>query len=389
MNGKRILSLIIAAILMLSVLSSCSGSINVSIHEMSVEDLEECISLCQYKDLELTLGAKGKEAVLLSYLDANSSVKKYPKGTVDYYFEQLKAQYRYYADEADMRYEAMLDELGEDNVTMKAEARRLVKRDLILELIREREGITLTDAEKTQFFDKYVQKYAESYKYSEEYVRSNLSSLVYDSMLYDKTIEFLIIHNSFVGDIEDDNSSNSDDRNIEIKVSENDALLLSEDVNFSNLSKSLAMEKISITNISASDIPDEIDFVGGINNESGYFAYTFYLKNNGTEMMDICSEFAITSAEGNIAEAIRVRMYREGADAGAIYARLAQDGSPEYNTTAFLSDDKAFSLVEENVEAGKAIKYTLVVWLEGDDPECVDSIMHDSIDMLLSFSVKK
>jgi FKBP-type peptidyl-prolyl cis-trans isomerase (trigger factor) len=195
---KRILNLIIAASLLLVMLSSCAGASTVKISEMTLDELEKCVLLCQYKDLELKLGENTKEAALLSYIDKNSSIKKYPTGAVDYYFEQLKAQYRYYADEADMRYEAMLDELGEDNVTMKAEARRLVKNDLIFELIRKKEGITLTDEEKTAFFDRYVKKYAESYKYSEEYVREELSSLVYDSMIYDKTVEFLIIHNSFV-----------------------------------------------------------------------------------------------------------------------------------------------------------------------------------------------
>ena len=79
----------------------------------------------------------------------------------------------------------------------RKDAKSLVKKDLIFELIRKKEGITLTDEEKNAFFDKYVKKYAESYKYSEEYVRAELSELVYDSMLYDKTVEFLIIHNSF------------------------------------------------------------------------------------------------------------------------------------------------------------------------------------------------
>jgi FKBP-type peptidyl-prolyl cis-trans isomerase (trigger factor) len=96
-----------------------------------------------------------------------------------------------------MKYEAMLDELGEDNVTMNAEAKRLVKNDLVFELIRKKEGIKITDEEKAQFFDRYVKKYAESYKYSEEYVRTELFELVYDSMLYDKTVEFLIINNNF------------------------------------------------------------------------------------------------------------------------------------------------------------------------------------------------
>lgn len=133
----------------------------------------------------------------MAYLSANSTIKKYPAGTVEYYLLQLKKQYRYYADQAGMRYEEMLDELGEDNITMKSEARRLVKQDMILELIRKKEGITLSDAEKNDYFDMYVSRYAERYGYSESYVREELTDLVYESMLYDKTIEFLIINNTF------------------------------------------------------------------------------------------------------------------------------------------------------------------------------------------------
>ena len=91
-----------------------------------------------------------------------------------------------------------IEEIDEDNFTMQAEAKRLVKKDLIFEAIRRREDITLTEEEKSKFFDKYVEKYAESYGYSEDYVREELSELVYESMLYDKTVEFLIINNSFI-----------------------------------------------------------------------------------------------------------------------------------------------------------------------------------------------
>ena len=200
MKGSVTVRLIIALLLFsmsIALLSACADSSNDKISEMTLEELEEIVSLGEYKDLELKLNSKTKEEALLSYIDANSSIKKYPSSIVDYYFEQLQDQYRYYAEQADMRYEAMLDKLGEDNVTMKADAKSLVKKDLIFELIRKKEGITLTDEEKNAFFDKYVKKYAESYKYSEEYVRAELSELVYDSMLYDKTVEFLIIHNSF------------------------------------------------------------------------------------------------------------------------------------------------------------------------------------------------
>lgn len=190
--------MLLFAILLTTLFSCKEKEETVKISEMTQEELEECVVLCEYKDIEISLGERSKEEAILSYIDKNSTVKSYPAGTVDYYLEQLKEQYRYYAEEADMSYEEMLNELGEDNFTMQAEAKRLVKKDLIFEAIRRREDITLTEEEKSKFFDKYVEKYAESYGYSEDYVREELSELVYESMLYDKTVEFLIINNSFI-----------------------------------------------------------------------------------------------------------------------------------------------------------------------------------------------
>ena len=197
MKIKRILSVITVIAILLMTLLSCGDKSYVKVSDMSLEDLEKNVTLCDYKGLEFVLDSKSKEEAILSYLDVNSAVKC-PDGLIDYYVEQIKAQYQYYADQNGVKYEQMLDMLGEDNITIKAEAKRLIKKDMIFELIRRRENITLSDSEKEQFFDKYVEKYAEIYDYSEEYVREELSDFVYDSMLYDKTVEFLIIHNSFV-----------------------------------------------------------------------------------------------------------------------------------------------------------------------------------------------
>ena len=52
--AKRVLNLIIAALILLLTLSSCSGNASVEISDMSAEELEECVSLCQYKNLEIS-----------------------------------------------------------------------------------------------------------------------------------------------------------------------------------------------------------------------------------------------------------------------------------------------------------------------------------------------
>lgn len=179
---------------------SCVKKDRIAISELSIEELEESLELCEYKGLELSLNGKSKEQVLIEYIMSNSHIKKYPAGTVDYYIDQQKKQFSYYAKMADMSYEDMLDTLGEDTFTMQAEARRLVKQDVILALIQRREGIELSEGDKSAYFDRYAELYAERYGYEPNYVREELSELVYESMLYDKTVEFLIINNSFVED---------------------------------------------------------------------------------------------------------------------------------------------------------------------------------------------
>jgi ABC-type multidrug transport system fused ATPase/permease subunit len=87
------------------------------------------------------------------------------------------------------------DGASEDEI--RAEAERMAVDDLLFELVKRTENISLSDNDKTEHFDRYVKKYVEDYGYDEEYVRKNLSSEVYDSMLYDKTTEFLIAYNYF------------------------------------------------------------------------------------------------------------------------------------------------------------------------------------------------
>ena len=201
-NFNFIISLLLFCIF-LTAFSACANNEDVRVSDMSLEELEERVNICKYKDVEIKLGSKSRGEAILEYIEMNSSIKNYPSGTVDYYAEQLKAQYRYYAEQADMKYEEMLDQLYEDNFTIKAEAKALVKKDMILELIRKKEGIKLTDEEKSEFFDRYVKKYASEYQYSEEYVREELSDLVYDLMLNEKTVEFLIINNTFIESTEE------------------------------------------------------------------------------------------------------------------------------------------------------------------------------------------
>jgi hypothetical protein len=164
------------------------------------------------------------------------------------------------------------------------------------------------------------------------------------------------------------------------------AISLSESADFSSPTVRLDAGGIAeMTNISVLDLPESFESEGGRHNGQNYLAYTFYLKNSGTEAADIRSELNIKSALYGAEDAIRVRVYRNGND--TTYAKLAKNGEPEYNTTPFAENRKVFSVVEEDVDPEEIIKYTVVVWLEGDDPECVDNLKGGGLVMNFKFSL--
>ena len=164
---------------------------------MSRETLEGYVAVDDYKDMEIPLGGASKEDALWQRILENVHVREYPQEHVYYYIDQLEGQYRYYAEQADISYKEMLEQLGQSDATILHEAKDLTKKDMAYALIVKLEGISLTDGEKDAYFDRYVDKYVENYGYSKDYVKSNMTELIYDSMLYDKTTEFLILNNTF------------------------------------------------------------------------------------------------------------------------------------------------------------------------------------------------
>lgn len=167
----------------------------VDIADLSLSELEGYVAVAKYKDVSIALGEKSKEEAISDYLTANSKLNKLPEDAVEYYGAQLKEEYKYHAKQSGRDYDELLHELGLDEEALLKEARTLVYKDIIFAIIQKKESICITDEEKKNFFDRYVTKYAELYGYSEEYVRANLVDEVYQTMLYDKTMEYLIINN--------------------------------------------------------------------------------------------------------------------------------------------------------------------------------------------------
>ncbi len=205
MYKKSIKLLSTWAVILLTALCfcACSWKNSVSVHpkkldfhSMSIDELEQYIELGAYRDLQISSEGRSRGEAVWDAVAENASIKEYPEEHVYYYIEQRQEQYKYYAEEAGISYKEMLEELGINEGNIIKEAKELTERDVLYALIVKIEKIELGEAEKSTHFDRYAKKYVSEYGYDEAYVKENMTELIYDSMLYDKTTEFLIISNT-------------------------------------------------------------------------------------------------------------------------------------------------------------------------------------------------
>ena len=83
---------------------------------------------------------------------------------------------------------------------------------------------------------------------------------------------------------------------------------------------------------------------------------------------------------------LKSRLYRNGVS--ETFALVGEDGLPEYGTTPFESDEVVMSDELLDFNPGDIIKYTIVIWLEGDDPQCLDNIRGGNVKMSMDFEVR-
>ncbi len=160
---------------------------------------------------------------------------------------------------------------------------------------------------------------------------------------------------------------------------------LSETSDFANPSVRLECKGIEeMTNISERSIPSGLHDLEGSNNGAHYIAYTFFLKNIGETPINVEESMQVDSSIKGTDEAVRVRVYKNGEE--KTYAKLGADGMPEYGTIPF-GEEKVFKLVAQNVQAGEIIRYTIIIWLEGDDPQCLDNIRGGAVKLSMSFAI--
>lgn len=177
--------------------------------------------------------------------------------------------------------------------------------------------------------------------------------------------------------------------NFTVRINErNDAgIAICENRDFDKPTQYLVSEPVrNMDNITESWLPEGLDDVDGTHNGKNYIAYTFYLKNVGTLNVDYQADIKILDVKKQADEAIRVKVYKNGVP--TLYAK-PQKGTnePEPDTTPFYSIDKVSSHIYEDFQIGEIDKYTIVVWLEGNDPECIDDIIGGRVKLAMHFTI--
>lgn len=159
-----------------------------------------------------------------------------------------------------------------------------------------------------------------------------------------------------------------------------------------------------LTNIDGNKLPIDLNDVDGSHNGDNYMAYTFYLKNTGSKECSYEYTLSIAKKTRNIDDCIRVRLYyntdfyKDGEfnfnNNYLDYAKPAvgKGGAPEIDPdnrimNNFFNGNVVVRDQIHNFNPGDITKVTVVIWLEGNDPECTDDKLGGEIKLDLVFNI--
>lgn len=183
---------------------------------------------------------------------------------------------------------------------------------------------------------------------------------------------------------------------------------------------------VDVPCVSIVDIPDNVNDIDGEHNGESYFAYTFYLKNEGEQTADYDWELRLASESMSVSKAAWVMLFVD--DEMTIYASPDDEGTPQAlpvrgnDTVGYLSrpfydvaSDRQgqYEIVRQDnsltywriitkpfyssavIAAGERIgvlpgdvhKFTVVVWLEGDDPDCTSDLIGGHLGLEFFFAL--
>ena len=129
-----------------------------------------------------------------------------------------------------------------------------------------------------------------------------------------------------------------------------------------------------IRDMDGATLPDDVDQQNGEHNGENYIAYTYYLVNNGEKTLTYEYNLYIVNTTNGVEKGVRVRLYENGVP--TTYARTKTDGSgPEEGTVEFMGETTIVKKQVSNFGPGAFTKFTIVMWIEGNDDDTTDDII--------------
>jgi len=171
-------------------------------------------------------------------------------------------------------------------------------------------------------------------------------------------------------------------------------IVLSTDPDFNTSSARLMSEPIS----EARDVTyawlklDEIQEHHGnfVDVDHDYVAFTFFVKNEGRETVDMNYYIRITEVYNNLDKAIRVLVIDDGEE--TMYMKPDSTNDTVYPDVMpvgqhFLSQNMVMRKTVNNFKRDQVKKISVVIWLEGNDPDTIDDILGGMIKMQMIFTI--
>ena len=154
-------------------------------------------------------------------------------------------------------------------------------------------------------------------------------------------------------------------------------LAMFETLNDPTPKRKLSAENVQfMDNISIKWLPDNITEGEGSHNGDNYIAYSFYVENQGSAVLNYWYSVKMEDVIKNADEALRIMIYVN--DESTVYAKgNSIDGKAEPGTTKFRNDEDGTIILEQrkDLASGDLDKITVVIWIEGDDPECTNALI--------------
>jgi len=162
-----------------------------------------------------------------------------------------------------------------------------------------------------------------------------------------------------------------------------------------------------LTNIDGQKLPVGLNDVDGSHNGENYMAYTFYLKNSGTKVCNFEYNLTIAKKTRALDDCIRVRVYYNPTfydsdnpetfnfdNAYVDYAKPATGGGGaaevdpgDREMTNFFNGNTVMRGQTEGFKPGDITKVTVVVWIEGNDPDCTDDKLGGEFKLDMTFTI--